>query len=83
MKDTVYAEARGEPREGQIAVANVIINRALANKSYWGGSSIAGVCRQPYQFECWNGKDRIEINEPEAYASIDTWLRQVNFFSGR
>ena len=36
---TIYAEARGEPEEGQIWVAWVIKNRANLNKSYWGGSS--------------------------------------------
>lgn len=77
LKDTIYAEARGEPREGQIAVAHVILNRARANRSYWGGNSISGVCRQPWQFECWNGRDHIEINEPAAYSSIDEWLPQV------
>lgn len=42
---TVWGEARGEPPEGQRAVAEVIKTRAVANKSYWGGSSIEAVCK--------------------------------------
>lgn len=49
---TVYGEARGEPIEGQIAVANVIKNRALKHKS-----SYKEVCLEPQQFSCWNKND--------------------------
>ena len=48
---TVWAESRGEPVEGQIAVANVIKNRVALGR--WGGSFEA-VCRAPMQFSCWN-----------------------------
>jgi len=49
---TVFGEARGEPREGQIAVVQVIRNRALANNTY-----PAVECLRPYQFSCWNKSD--------------------------
>jgi len=40
------------------------------NRTYWGGSSIKGVCLHQGQFECWNGKSDIVINEPEVYKKI-------------
>lgn len=70
---TIYAEARGEPLEGQQWVAWVIKNRAYRNKPYWGGNTIKGVCLQPYQFECWNGRTDIPINEPAVYKKIRSW----------
>jgi N-acetylmuramoyl-L-alanine amidase len=49
---TVVGEARGEPIEGQVGVANVIKNRAYAsNRSY------QDVCLAPKQFSCWNPGD--------------------------
>lgn len=43
LAQAIYHEARGESREGQLAVANVIINRAMSNKY---PSSICGVVFQ-------------------------------------
>ena len=43
LAQAIYHEARGESREGQLAVANVIINRALSKKY---PSSICGVVFQ-------------------------------------
>ena len=43
----VYAEARGEPYEGKVAVAAVILNRV---KSSEFPNTIAGVIYQPYAF---------------------------------
>ena len=82
LLDTIFAEARGEPELGQKAVAWVIKNRADLNKSYWGGNTIAGVCLQPGQFECWNADKRHEIEEgkrrePDVLRSIDSWLPSV------
>ncbi|CAF3791039.1 unnamed protein product [Rotaria sp. Silwood1] len=74
---TIYAEARGEPYEAQTWVAWVIKNRALLNRSYWGGNTIKGVCLQPGQFECWNDRSNIEINEPEAYARISQLANDI------
>lgn len=70
---TIYAEARGEPLEGQKWVAWVIKNRAHENRSYWGGSTIAGVCLHPGQFECWNGRSDIHIRQPSVYEDIRSW----------
>ena len=52
---TIWAAARGEPLEGQIAVANVIINRA--RQGGWWGDDVVKVCRKPKQFSCWNNGD--------------------------
>lgn len=60
---TLYGEARGEPEEGQIAVAWVIRNRA-EDPGWWtvytGPSNadgrithVGGACVKPYQFSCW------------------------------
>jgi N-acetylmuramoyl-L-alanine amidase len=74
---TIYAEARGEAEEGQRAVAWVIKNRADLNREYWGGNTIAGVCKKQGQFECWKGRDDIGIHEMASYRAIDKWLPQV------
>ena len=50
---TLFGEARSEPIEGQVAVGSVIANRASDSKQRWG-TSIRGVCLQPFQFSCWN-----------------------------
>lgn len=49
---TLYGEARGEPVEGQIGVANVIRNRHEES-----GKSIHDICLAPKQFSCWNMDD--------------------------
>jgi N-acetylmuramoyl-L-alanine amidase len=72
LKKTIYLEARGESREGQIGVAWVIINRAIKR-----GMSIHDVCMQRHQFECWNDGMDTTIREHGAYASIDEWLPRV------
>lgn len=51
---TLYGEARGEPREGIEAVANVILNRVLSDRY---PNTIAKVCLQRLQFSCWNDND--------------------------
>jgi len=43
----VYHEARGEPLEGQLAVANVVLNRAASGRY---PTTLCGVVRQPWQF---------------------------------
>ena len=47
----VYAEARGEPYTGQVAVAAVVLNRV---KSASFPNTIAGVIYQPYAFTAVN-----------------------------
>lgn len=52
---TAYGEARGEGRDGIIAVIWVILNRA--NKPGWWGKNVIEVCYSPLQFSCWNITD--------------------------
>lgn len=52
---TIYGEARGEPFEGQLAVAWVILNRTARGGRF--GTTVAEVCQRPKQFSCWNPDD--------------------------
>lgn len=56
MSRTIFGEARGEPIQGQIAVANVIVNRFRSGK-WFAGKTIADTCQKPMQFSCWNEGD--------------------------
>ncbi len=51
LAKVVYAEARGEPYTGQVAVAAVILNR-VASPDF--PNTIAGVVYQPWAFTCVN-----------------------------
>ena len=53
---TIYGEARGESRDGQIAVGWVILNRYHTGR-WFAGETIAEVCQKPLQFSCWNKND--------------------------
>jgi spore germination cell wall hydrolase CwlJ-like protein len=48
---TIWAEARAEPIEGEIAVGCVIRNRLLRPKRF--ADTWAGVCLAKWQFSCW------------------------------
>lgn len=59
---TLFGEVRGEPIEGQIAVAAVIRNRVRIDiggdgKPDWWGEGYRGVCLKDKQFSCWNDGD--------------------------
>ncbi len=59
---TLFGEARNEPIEGRIAVANVIRNRVLADRPAWG-LGYKGVCLKAWQFSTWlpaGGQDNYE-----------------------
>jgi hypothetical protein len=64
MALTVWAEARGEGVKGQSAVAWVMRNR-WENPRWWSrqrndgilDDTIAAVCKDPWQFSCWNPND--------------------------
>jgi len=59
----VYFEARGEPLEGQLAVAQTILNRVSSGRY---PATICGVVRQPGQFTYSHGQP-VKIGQP--------WLR--------
>ncbi len=48
---TIYGEARGEGREGMIAVGSVILERV--EHRGWDGDTIQEVCLMPWQFSCF------------------------------
>lgn len=52
---TVWGEARGEPKDGRVAVAWVIKNRVKSPR--WWGTDYPSVCKRPFQFSCWNLND--------------------------
>lgn len=51
---TLWAEARGEGLQGMEAVACVILARTKDKR--WP-DTVEDVCRQPWQFSCWNSDD--------------------------
>jgi N-acetylmuramoyl-L-alanine amidase len=58
---TLYAEAGTQPVRAIEALAALAMNRVRAaarpgGPTHWG-EGIAGVCRAPFQFPCWNRKD--------------------------
>lgn len=65
----IYMEARGEPLEGQIAVAQVVQNRVLSHRH---PDDICDVAQQPHQF-AWDGH---ALPHPHHFfiAAIVDWL---------
>lgn len=65
---TLFGEVRGEPVEGQIAVASVIRNRVNTPRRF--GASFKAVCLKPMQFSCWNdGSDANHVRLMELATS--------------
>ncbi|MDP8994783.1 MAG: cell wall hydrolase [Pseudomonadota bacterium] len=69
LANAVYFEARGEPLKGQLAVAEVVLNR-VASSRY--PHTICEVVVQPWQFSFV--RNRII---PQADRSSQAWLRSV------
>lgn len=63
LTDTVYYEARNQPFPGQVAVAEVVLNRV---ESPYYPNTICEVVYQPYQFS-WTLYNHGKLQEPEAY----------------
>lgn len=70
LASAVYFEARGEPIEGQLAVAEVVLNRASSGKY---PRDVCGVVEQPWQFSFVNATGRI----PNANRGSDAWKKSV------
>lgn len=69
LAKTVYAEARGEPYVGQVAVAAVILNR-VANPDF--PNTISGVIYQPWAFTAvYDGQINLEPNSTAYQAAQD------------
>lgn len=72
-----YAEARGEPFHGQLAVADVVLNRALAGRGW--PSNVQGVIQQRNQFEPLRNRSswrELPSPSPEFASSITTAVQQ-------
>jgi N-acetylmuramoyl-L-alanine amidase len=76
---TVFGESRGEPFEGQKAVAHVILNRAKRE------GSVAAACLRPKQFSAWNLGDAtrermvtVTTNDPKFRTAIRAFLEAVD-----
>lgn len=65
LAKNIYMEARGEPLEGQIAVAQVTLNRVRSNKFQ---NTVCGVVYANKQFSWTNTKHR-KIKDSKAYES--------------
>ncbi len=70
LASAVYFEARGEPLQGQLAVADVVLNRAASGRY---PATICGVVLQPWQFSFVNRTGRI----PNADRSSEAWRKAV------
>ncbi|HEV2867424.1 MAG TPA: cell wall hydrolase [Allosphingosinicella sp.] len=70
LANAVYFEARGEPIEGQLAVAEVVLNRTQSGRY---PETICAVVTQPWQFSFVNATGRI----PAADRSSQAWHRAV------
>lgn len=77
----VYHESRGEPIEGQIAVAEVVFNRTLSE--YGGATSITDVIYADGQFSCADALTNAAIREPAclttAYEVVDAVLASTTY----
>lgn len=65
----IYAEARGEPYTGKVAVGAVVLNRVKSSKF---PNTISGVIYQPWAFTCVNdGQINLEPNDECLRAARD------------
>ncbi|HEV2043697.1 MAG TPA: cell wall hydrolase [Sphingomicrobium sp.] len=69
LATAVYHEARGESIEGQLAVARVVINRAVSGKY---PTSWCGVVKQPWQFSFVNPRTG---HMPGVAAASEAWRK--------
>ena len=67
----VYAESRGEPYTGQVAVAAVILNRVKSPKF---PDTVSGVIYQPYAFTCVSDGQINYTPDQTAYNAVDDAL---------
>jgi len=89
---TIFAEARGEPVDGQIAVGYTIKHRAEIAAAYvkkhdephplYGDGTIAGAClssfRGVHQYSCWNETDRSRLKALQADHNNPAFCRAMD-----
>lgn len=72
----VYAESRGEPLEGKVAVAAVVLNRYTSNSSWFDNESIVTVIEQKYQFASVENISEADLAKvPECLEAVELALR--------
>lgn len=69
---TLYGEARSEPVQGIIAVANVIRNRSRQPQRF--GASVSDVVTRDRQFSCWSPKYGGEGNYKKVRALMQAFV---------
>jgi N-acetylmuramoyl-L-alanine amidase len=67
MAKLVYAESRGEPFEGKVAVASVVLNRVLSPKF---PNTIKGVIFEPNAFSCVKNNNIIAYPDQKCYDAV-------------
>lgn len=72
MADLVYAESRGEPFEGKIAVASVVLNRVFSSSF---PNTISEVILQPNAFSCVKNNAIIAYPDQNCYDAVYSALR--------
>jgi N-acetylmuramoyl-L-alanine amidase len=63
LATSIYFESKGEPLAGQLAVAQVVLNRAKQKRF---GASVCGVVTQPGQFSFVRGGELPDVDESKA-----------------
>ena len=78
----VFAESRGEPYEGQVAVGSVIRNRT--ERKHFSGGTVASTVAAPHQFSWMNTSDaqRIRVlsgtwEDPAMTTAAKAWFESA------
>jgi hypothetical protein len=74
LAQAIYFEARGEPHDGQLAVAQVVLNRA--GSKHWPDT----VCGVVYQNQNWRNRCQFSFacdGQPERIRDQASWRRSV------
>jgi N-acetylmuramoyl-L-alanine amidase len=76
---TVFQEAEGEPYEGKVAVAEVILRRM--RRKYMSDGTVVGTCLRRLQFSGWNSDSanrirslKIDTSNPVADECVRAWV---------
>lgn len=76
LEKLVYVESRGEPFEGKVAVAAVVLNRYTSEWSGFDTSSILSVITQKYQFADISEVTQSQLDEvPSCREAVDVALK--------
>lgn len=75
----IWAEGRGEPQSGRVAIGEIVRNRTLLH--YMSDGTIPGTIFRPYQFSCLNTRDpnrsamfRLDDTDPIVQECRAAWL---------